>query len=88
MIDVLTDKQDRAVGELRHMRRSTNGNLGETTALPWMFSKKGYIVIEKGKADEEALLSRCSTRVPTICETMMQLGSTECPESSPRCLTP
>ncbi|MGH9147116.1 MAG: YebC/PmpR family DNA-binding transcriptional regulator, partial [Vicinamibacterales bacterium] len=57
MIDVLTDNKNRAVGELRHLLTKYNGNLGETNSVAWMFSKKGYIVIEKGKADEEALLS-------------------------------
>lgn len=57
MIDVLTDNKNRAVGELRHMLTKYNGNLGETNSVGWMFSKKGYIVVEKGKVDEEALLS-------------------------------
>jgi YebC/PmpR family DNA-binding regulatory protein len=57
MIDVLTDNKNRAVGELRHLLTKYNGNLGEANSVAWMFSKKGYIVIEKGKADEEALLS-------------------------------
>ena len=57
MIDVLTDNKNRAVGELRHLLTKYNGNLGETNSVAWMFSKKGYIVIEKSKTDEEALLS-------------------------------
>jgi YebC/PmpR family DNA-binding regulatory protein len=57
MVDVLTDNKNRAVGELRHLLTKYNGNLGETNSVAWMFSKKGYIVIEKGKTDEEALLS-------------------------------
>ena len=57
MIDVLTDNKNRTVGELRHMLTKHNGNLGETNSVAWMFAKKGYIVIEKNKADEEALLA-------------------------------
>ena len=33
------------------------GNLGETNSVAWMFHKKGYIVIEKAKASEDALLA-------------------------------
>ena len=33
------------------------GNLGSTNSVAWMFSKKGHIVVEKSKADEEKLLS-------------------------------
>ena len=57
MIDVLTDNKNRTVGELRHMLTKHNGNLGETNSVAWMFAKKGYIVVEKNKADEEALLA-------------------------------
>jgi YebC/PmpR family DNA-binding regulatory protein len=57
MIDVLTDNKNRTVGELRHMLTKHAGNLGETNSVAWMFQKKGYFVIEKEKADEEALLA-------------------------------
>ena len=57
IIDVLTDNKNRSVGELRHTLEKHGGNLASTNAVAWMFSKKGYIVIEKAKADEEKLLS-------------------------------
>ena len=57
IIDVLTDNKNRSVGELRHMLTKYNGNLGETNSVAWMFTKKGYIVIERGNVDDEALLS-------------------------------
>ena len=56
IIDVLTDNKNRTVGELRHMLEKHGGNLASTNAVAWMFNKKGYIVIEKSKADEEKLL--------------------------------
>jgi len=57
IIDVLTDNKNRTVGELRHLLEKHGGNLASTNAVAWMFTKKGYIVIEKAKADEEKLLS-------------------------------
>jgi YebC/PmpR family DNA-binding regulatory protein len=57
IIEVLTDNKNRTVGELRHLLTKHGGNLGETNSVAWMFEKKGYIVVEKSKADEEALLS-------------------------------
>lgn len=33
------------------------GSLGESNSVAWMFSKKGYIVLEKGGLDEEKLLN-------------------------------
>jgi YebC/PmpR family DNA-binding regulatory protein len=57
IIDVLTDNKNRTVGELRHMLEKGGGNLAATNAVAWMFKKKGYIVIEKAKADEEKLMA-------------------------------
>src|SRR5213595_536228 len=56
IIDVLTDNKNRTVGELRHLLEKHGGHLAAANAVAWMFSKKGYIVIEKSKADEEKLL--------------------------------
>src|SRR6266566_923075 len=57
IIDMLTDNKNRTVGELRHMLTKHGGNLAETNAVAWMFTKRGYIVIPKGKADEETLMA-------------------------------
>ena len=57
IIDVLTDNKNRTVGELRHTLTKYGGNLAETNAVAWMFTKKGYIVVPKSKADEDALMS-------------------------------
>jgi YebC/PmpR family DNA-binding regulatory protein len=57
MIDVLTDNKNRTVGELRHMLSKHGGNLGETNSVAWMFEKKGYIVVNKAKANEEQLMA-------------------------------
>ena len=57
ILDVLTDNKNRTVGELRHLIEKHGGNLAAANAVAWMFNKKGYIVVEKAKADEEKLLS-------------------------------
>jgi YebC/PmpR family DNA-binding regulatory protein len=57
MIDVLTDNRNRTVGEIRHVLAKYGGNLGETNSVAWMFEKKGSIVVEKSKAEEETLMS-------------------------------
>jgi len=56
IIDVLTDNKNRTAGEIRHLLEKHGGNLAAPNAVAWMFSKKGYIVIEKSKADEEKLM--------------------------------
>ncbi len=57
IIETMTDNKNRTVGELRHMLEKHAGNLGATNSVAWMFAKKGLIVVEKAKADEEKLLS-------------------------------
>jgi YebC/PmpR family DNA-binding regulatory protein len=57
IIDVLTDNKNRTVGELRHLLEKHGGNLAAANAVAWMFTKKGYIVIEKSKAEEEKLMN-------------------------------
>lgn len=58
IMDVMTDNKNRTVGELRHLLTKYGGNLAETNAVAWMFTKRGYIVVSKSKApDEEALMS-------------------------------
>ena len=57
IIETLTDNKNRTVGELRHTLEKHSGNLGSTNSVAWMFSKKGYIVVEKTAVDEEKLLN-------------------------------
>ena len=57
IIETLTDNKNRTVGEIRHMLTKYGGNLAAENSVAWMFDKKGYIVIEKAKAGEEALMA-------------------------------
>jgi YebC/PmpR family DNA-binding regulatory protein len=57
IIETMTDNKNRTVGELRHLLEKYSGNLAASNAVAWMFSKKGYLVIDKKSADEEKLLS-------------------------------
>jgi YebC/PmpR family DNA-binding regulatory protein len=57
MIESVTDNKNRTVGEIRHLLSKHAGNLAAENSVAWLFSRKGVIVVEKDKADEEALLS-------------------------------
>jgi transcriptional/translational regulatory protein YebC/TACO1 len=39
------------------MMSKYNGNLAAENSVAWMFSRKGQVVVEKSKADEETLLN-------------------------------
>jgi len=55
-VDVLTDNKNRAVSEIRHAMTKHGGNMGENGCVAYMFDKKGYLVVEKSAAEEDALM--------------------------------
>jgi YebC/PmpR family DNA-binding regulatory protein len=57
MIETLTDNKNRTVGEIRHLLGKHAGNLAAENSVAWMFTRKGQVVVEKGRVDEERLLS-------------------------------
>lgn len=57
LAEVVTDNRNRTVSEIRHVFSKNGGNMAEAGAVSWMFSKKGYIVIEQAKADEDTLMA-------------------------------
>jgi YebC/PmpR family DNA-binding regulatory protein len=57
LIQTLTDNKNRTVGEIRHLLGKYAGNLAAENSVAWMFSRKGQVVVEKERADEEKLLN-------------------------------
>lgn len=56
ILEITTDNKNRTLSEIRHVLSKHGGNLGANGCVAWMFSKKGYVVVEKDKADEGSLL--------------------------------
>ena len=56
LVEVFTDNRNRTVAEVRHAFAKHGGNLGETGCVNWMFEKKGVILVEQDKAEEEELM--------------------------------
>jgi YebC/PmpR family DNA-binding regulatory protein len=56
LIESLTDNKNRTVAEIRNILSKKNGNLAGAGSTAWMFSKKGFISIEKDKVKEEELM--------------------------------
>jgi len=57
IIQVVTSNRNRVVSELRHLMGRHGGNLAETGAVGWMFSRKGQMVVPKELASEDKMLS-------------------------------
>ncbi len=56
LVDCLTDNRNRTVAEVKHLFERHGGSLGEPGCVAWLFEKKGLIVVEKDKVNEEKLL--------------------------------
>jgi len=57
LMDVLTDNKNRTVSEIRHILSKNGGNLGESGCVSWIFDKRGYILVDRTKVDEDTLMS-------------------------------
>jgi len=56
LLEVLTDNKNRTTPEIRHIMTKNGGSLGEAGCVSWMFEKKGYVLIEKAKIDEDTVM--------------------------------
>jgi YebC/PmpR family DNA-binding regulatory protein len=52
----MTDNRNRTVADIRHYFSKSNGNLGESGCVAWMFDKKGTILIDKDSISEDDLM--------------------------------
>ncbi|OQB10094.1 MAG: putative transcriptional regulatory protein [Candidatus Omnitrophica bacterium ADurb.Bin205] len=57
MIEVLTDNKNRTSAEIRNIMSKKNGNFAGAGAVSWMFTMKGYFLIEKSQAKEDELMN-------------------------------
>ncbi len=55
MIDCLTDNRNRTVADIKYIFDRHGGNIGEPGCVSWMFKKRGLLVFEKDKVEEEKL---------------------------------
>lgn len=56
LVEALTDNRNRASAEIRFAFSSHGGNLGEPGSVGWIFEKKGAIVIDGSRYDEDDLM--------------------------------
>lgn len=57
LIDALTDNKNRTTAELRNIMSKKGANMAGAGSVSWMFTKKGYLLIEKSLAKEDELMS-------------------------------
>jgi len=57
IVEALTDNKNRTTAELRNIMSKKGGNMAGAGSVSWMFTKKGYLLIEKTQAKEEELMT-------------------------------
>ncbi len=55
-IEVTTDNANRTVAELRNIFHKNAGNLGTSGSVAWMFDRRGQILLDAARYDEDTLL--------------------------------
>ena len=55
-IEATTDNPNRTVAEIRHAFSRNGGNLGATNSVAWMFDRKGQILLDAGRYEEDRTL--------------------------------
>jgi YebC/PmpR family DNA-binding regulatory protein len=57
LVETISDNRQRTVADVRHLFSKRGGSLGEPGSVAWIFKKKGLLLVEKDKADEEILMT-------------------------------
>ncbi|MFA5177316.1 MAG: YebC/PmpR family DNA-binding transcriptional regulator [Candidatus Omnitrophota bacterium] len=57
MIEVLTDNKNRTSAEIRNIMSKKGGSFAGAGSVSWMFTMKGYLLIEKSQAKEDELMN-------------------------------
>jgi len=56
LIETLTDNKNRCSAEIKNILSKKGGNMAGAGSVGWMFSKKGYIMVDKAQAKEDDLI--------------------------------
>ncbi len=57
LIEALTDNKNRTTAEVRNIMSKKGGNMAGAGSVSWMFTKKGYILVDKNTIAEEELMN-------------------------------
>jgi len=56
LVECTTDNANRTVAELRNIFSKNGGNLGTSGSVAWMFDKRGLIVVDASRYEEDAAM--------------------------------
>jgi YebC/PmpR family DNA-binding regulatory protein len=55
LVEGLTDNRNRTASDVRHIFTKNDGNLGAAGAVAWQFERKGVILVDAERVDEDEL---------------------------------
>jgi len=56
LVEALTDNRNRTSSDVRHLFTKSGGSLGEPGSVAWIFEKKGEILVDGSRYDEDDLM--------------------------------
>jgi YebC/PmpR family DNA-binding regulatory protein len=57
LIEALTDNKNRTTSEIRNILEKRGGNMSGAGSVAWQFHKKGFLIVKKEAAGEDALMT-------------------------------
>jgi YebC/PmpR family DNA-binding regulatory protein len=73
LVEALTDNRNRASAEIRFAFSSHGGSLGEPGSVAWIFEKKGAVVVDANRYDEDDLMPAIDAGAEDVREDEEQL---------------
>ena len=55
IVEALTDNRNRTASEVRHVFAKNDGNLGTSGAVAWLFERRGVVLVDADRVDEDEL---------------------------------
>lgn len=56
LIEGVTDNKKRAIAQIRHILSQNGSHLGEVGCVNWLFDRRGLMVLDKEKVDEDEVI--------------------------------
>lgn len=57
LLEIVTDNRNRTVAEIRSLLTKNNGTMAEAGSVAWQFHKKGQLIVDRQKVEEDLLLA-------------------------------
>jgi len=68
LVEALTDNRNRTSSDVRHAFSKHGGSLGEPGSVNWIFEKKGQIVVDATRYDEDDLMAAVDAGAEDVAE--------------------